>query len=230
VPVEFLSEEQVARFGRFVADPSPLELERFFHLDDEALKLLASTRREENRMEFAVQWGTVRMLGTSLDEHPTAVPRGVAVFVGEQLGIQAPESLTAYAEERPKTAYEHQWEIRREYGYRESASGVLELREFLAAWMWALEEGPRALLDRAVLWLIEQRVLLPGITVLARLVADVRAGEYERIHGLLAEAPTAGKLEGFERLLRVPKDVRTWCLISCGREGEHLGSGFPGGA
>jgi hypothetical protein len=208
VPVEFLSEEQVARFARFVADPSPLELERFFRLDDKALKLLASKRREGNRMGFAVQWGTVRMLGTFLGENPTAVPRGVAVFVGEQLGIQDPESLTAYAE-RPKTAYEHQWEIRRECGYRDFASGELELREFLAARVWALEEGPRALFDRAVLWLIEQRVLLPGITVLARLVADVRAGEHERIHGLLAEAPTAEQLEGFERLLRVPKDART---------------------
>jgi hypothetical protein len=39
VPVEFLSEEQVARFGRFVADPSPLELARFFRLDDEALSV-----------------------------------------------------------------------------------------------------------------------------------------------------------------------------------------------
>ena len=75
--------------------------------------------------------------------------------------------------------------------------------------MWALEEGPRALFDRAVLWLIEHRVLLPGITVLARLVAEVRAGEHERIHGLLADAPTAEQLEGFERLLGVPEDART---------------------
>jgi len=30
VPVEFLSEGQVARFGQFAADPSPVELERFF--------------------------------------------------------------------------------------------------------------------------------------------------------------------------------------------------------
>ena len=70
------------------------------------------------------------MLGTFLGEDPTAVPRGVAAFVGEQLGIQDPACLRAYAE-RPKTAYEHQWEIRRECGYREfacrrgGAAGVL---------------------------------------------------------------------------------------------------------
>jgi hypothetical protein len=207
VPVEFLSEEQVARFGRFVADPSLLELERCFRLNAKAIGLLGGKRRDENRLGFAVQWGTVRMLGTFLGEDPTAVPASVAAFVAEQLEIPNPVCLAAYAA-RPKTAYEHQWEIRRECGYREFAAAEFELREFLAARVWAVEEGPRALFDRAVLWLIEHRVLLPGITVLARLVAEVRSAEYERIHGLLADAPSAGQPERFEALLVVSKDAR----------------------
>jgi hypothetical protein len=40
VPVEFLSEGQVARFGQFAADPSPVELERFFRLDGDAWRLV----------------------------------------------------------------------------------------------------------------------------------------------------------------------------------------------
>jgi Domain of unknown function (DUF4158) len=150
VPVEFLSEGQVARFGRFVADPSPLELERFFRLNGAAWRLVASKRRDENRLGFAVQWGTVRMLGTFLGENPTAVPAGVVAFVCEQLGIEDPSCLGAYAE-RSKTAYEHQWEIRRERGYREFAAGEQELRAFVAARVWVCEDGPRALFDRAVL-------------------------------------------------------------------------------
>ncbi len=110
MPVEFLSEEQVARFGRFVADPSPLELERCFRLNAEALRLLKGKRGEENRLGFAVQWGTVRLLGTFLGDDPTAVPPGVPAFVAEQLGIPDPSRLQSYAE-RPKTAYEHQWEL-----------------------------------------------------------------------------------------------------------------------
>jgi Domain of unknown function (DUF4158) len=90
VPVEFLSEGQVARFGRFVADPSPLELERFFRLDGAAWRLVASKRRDENRLGFAVQWGTVRMRGTYLAENPTAVPPAVVSFVCEQLRIADP--------------------------------------------------------------------------------------------------------------------------------------------
>ena len=194
MPVEFLSEGQVARFGRFVAEPSPLELERFFRLDGDAWRLVASKRRDENRLGFAVQWGTARMLGTFLGENPTAVPAGVVSFVGERLGIEDSSCLGSYAE-RSKTAYEHQWEIRRAGGYREFAAGEQELRAFLAARAWACEDAPRALFDRAVLWLIEHRVLLPGITVLARLVAEVRARQQERVHEPLA-APVAEGLAG----------------------------------
>ena len=63
------------------------------------------------------------------------------------------------------TAYEHQWEIRRECCCREFAVGEAEVaRVRCRSRVWALEERPRALLDRAVVWLIERRVLLPAIT------------------------------------------------------------------
>ena len=228
MPVEFLSEEQVARFGRFAADPSPVELERFFRLDAGALRLLQGKRRDENRLGFAVQLGTVRMLGTFLGEDPAAVPAGVAEFVAEQLGIPDPLCLRAYAE-RPMTAYEHQWEIRRERGYREFASGEADLRAFLAARVWALEEGPRALFDRAVLWLVEHRVLLPRITVLARLVAEVRSVEHERLHRLLADAPPPEQRRRLEELLVVPDDSRRSRLDQLrGGRVNLSGRGFQG--
>ena len=126
-------------------------MERFFRLDGDARRLVAGKRRDENRLGFAVQWGTVRMLGTFLGENPTVVPPGVVAFVCEQLGIADPSCLGAYAG-RSKTAYEHQWEICRECGYREFAAGEPELRAFIAARVWACEDEPRALFDRAVLW------------------------------------------------------------------------------
>ena len=61
----------------------------------------------------------------------------------------------------------------------------------MASRVWNPVESRRALFDRAVVWMLRERVLLPGVSVLSRLVTEVRASEYERIHGLIAAAAPA---------------------------------------
>ena len=39
---------------------------------------------------------------------------------------------------------------------------------------WTTGDGPKAIFNDAVVWLLERGVLLPGVTTLARLVAQVR--------------------------------------------------------
>ncbi|MGW3360817.1 DUF4158 domain-containing protein [Streptomyces bungoensis] len=120
MPVEYLSAEQEARYGRFATEPSPGELEQFFRLDTRALELARAKRRSATRSGWAVQWGTVRMLGTFLTEDPTAVPASVVRFVAEQLGLDD-EHFAEYGT-HAQTVYEHVWEIRDTYGYRDFAA------------------------------------------------------------------------------------------------------------
>jgi len=53
VPVQV----KVGRYGRFVADPTPEELEKFFFLDEAALTEVRGKRRLHNRMGWSTQWG-----------------------------------------------------------------------------------------------------------------------------------------------------------------------------
>ncbi|MBB5775882.1 DUF4158 domain-containing protein [Nonomuraea jabiensis] len=179
MPFEFLSGEQVARYGRFPDEPSPAELEQFFRLDRAALDALATKRRPATMLGWAVQWGTVRMLGVFLTEDPLVVPPGAVAFVAEQLDLD-PACLADYGQ-RPKTAYEHAWEIRKLPGYRDFGACEAEVRQFVAARVWASVEGPRALFDRARVHLLKERILLPGISVPVRLVGEVRRAENERL-------------------------------------------------
>ncbi|WP_344315970.1 DUF4158 domain-containing protein [Acrocarpospora pleiomorpha] len=118
---------------------------------------------------WAVQWGTVRMLGVFLTEDPLAVPPGVVAFVADQLALD-PSDFAGYGQ-RQQTVYEHAWEIRELLGYRDFSAGEAEIREFVAARVWSSVEGPRALFDRARVHLLKERILLPGITVLGVPVA-----------------------------------------------------------
>ncbi|WP_147268872.1 DUF4158 domain-containing protein [Sphaerisporangium album] len=186
MPVDFLSDEQVARYLRFRPEVSVAELEQFFRLDAKALEALASKRRPATKLGWAVQWGTVRMLGAFLAEDPLDVPGQVLEFVAEQLGIDpvcAPEYLIW-----PKTAYEHAWEIRDLMELSEFSKREQEVRDYLAARVWSTIEGPRALFDRAVVHMLREGILLPaGITTLTRLISEVRRAEHARLYRTLAE-------------------------------------------
>ena len=191
VPADFLSDAQVAAYGRFAGVPSRPELERFFFLDGRGLELIAGRRGDHSRLGLAVQIGTVRYLGRFLED-PLDVPWPVVEYLAGQLGIADASCVKAYTD-RPKTAYEHAWEIRRTYGYRpfEDVEATASFRAFLEGRAWTHAEGPAALFARAVSWLRRERVVLPGVSVLTRLVSQVRDAAATRLYVMLAEAATS---------------------------------------
>ena len=196
MPVEFLGDEQVAAFGRFVGSPSERDLARLCWFDDAAVELIGRHRRDVNRLGFAVQLATVRMLGTFLAD-PTDVPAAVVAFVAEQVSVGDCSLLDGYVE-RDKARYEHQWEIAEALGYRSWSDDDAQflVRAFIASRAWTSPEGPTAVVDRAVVWLREHKVLLPGVSVLTRLVSEVRTEQADRLYReviAIAGADTAAR-------------------------------------
>jgi hypothetical protein len=185
VPVEFLTDVQAAGYGRFAGPLSRGELERWFFLDDADLAVVGRRRGDHNRLGFGVQLGTVRALGTFLTD-PLDVPVNAVDYVAVQLAVADPSVVKRYTE-RAKTRLEHQWEITTGYGYRDLAAGEAELVAWVDDRAWTSGDGPTALFDGAVAWLRARRVLLPGASALARLVARVRDAATQRLWQALAE-------------------------------------------
>ncbi|MGI5490005.1 DUF4158 domain-containing protein [Microtetraspora malaysiensis] len=156
--VEFLTDEQAARYGAFAGALERAELERFFFLDDADRELVDGKRREHNRLGFAIQLTSVRFLGRFMPD-PRQVPDEVAEYLAEQLGVADPSCLKLYGE-RDGTARTHAGEIQRAGGWRDFAEVETELREWVDARAWTTGDGPKALFDAAAGWLRERRVLL----------------------------------------------------------------------
>lgn len=206
MPVEFLTDEQAAKYAAYDGAPSRTELERFFFLDDADRALIEPKRRAHNRLGFAVQMTTVRFLGVFLDD-PADVPAEVVDYLAEQLGIEDASALKAYGE-RENTRLDHVRELRRVLEYTEFAEAEAELRAWADARAWTTGEGPKALFDAAAGWLRERRVLLPGVTTLARLVAAVREAANQRLWDTLYGLLSTGQRAVLDSLLTVPPGAR----------------------
>lgn len=181
MPVGFLSESQSREYGRFPGELTPDQLARYFHLDDADRGFVATHRGDHNRLGVAVQLGSLRMLGAFLED-PGQVPGTALSFTARQLSLSGPESLIAEYT-RSEGRWRHAPRIREHYGYRTYTDpGVgFRLNRFLYALCWTGSDRATVLFDRAVTWLLESKVLLPGPSVLERTVARVRT----RANGLV---------------------------------------------
>jgi TnpA family transposase len=207
MPVSFLTDEQQRRYGRFDGEPSADQLARYFYLDDADRELIGRRRWDHMRLGFAVQLCTVRFLGTFLDD-PTDVPCSVIGTVGMQIGVDDGDCLKRYAE--GKSRWDHAGEIRETYGYRAFSDPIVQFRlnRWLYALCWTGTDRPSVLFDRAVAWMLANKVVLPGLSKLERAVARVRSRANKRLWQRLTERVTPAQRQRLESLVVVPETGR----------------------
>lgn len=207
MPVAFLTAEQRRRYGCYVGEPSAEQLARYFHLDDRDRAELAPRRHDHTRLGFALQLCTVRFLGTFLSD-PTDVPHTVVRSLASQLDIAEPSILSRYREGEMR--HDHVHEIMQTYGYRDFTSQPAHFHflRWLYTRAWWSEERLTVLFDLAMAHLVENTILLPGVSVLERLVSSAREHASRRLWRVLSQIPTPRQVALLETLLVVPDGER----------------------
>ena len=182
-------------------------LGRVTHLSSADTDLVLRRADPPARLGFAAQLVTVRAIGTFLPD-PTAVPGPVLAAIAGQLDIDDPGALAAYRD--MPVRWRHTAEIRQACGYRDFTAqpGRFAFLMWLYRQAWVDEVGPSALFRAAHRQLLARQILLPGHSVLARLVATVRERAASRVHSRLAAAAGPELAARLEKLLLVPEGQR----------------------
>lgn len=205
-----------------MGDPSPDHLARYFHLDDTDKAFIRMHRGDHMRLGVAVQLGAIRFLGTFLDDL-CATPLRVQAFIGKQIGIKPDTKIADYQASRWR--WQHEIAIRQRYGYQAFTEPKVgfRLNRWLYALCWTGTDRPSVLFDRAVAWLLANKVVLPGLTMLERAVARVRSRANEQLWDCLTKRVTVEQRARLEALLIVPGGARISALDRL-RDGPALQS------
>ncbi len=174
MPTRHLTDAQRQGFARFDGEPSADQLARYFHLDRTDRDLIGTLRGDHNRLGFAVMLTSARFLG-AFPVSPAEIPASVLAIVIEQLALQPTTSVDAYFEGGRRIR--HLALIRTHCGFTDFGANPVarfRLTRWLYALCWSGDDRPGPLIDRAAAWLIANKVLLPGVTVVERLVGRIR--------------------------------------------------------
>lgn len=144
----------------------------YYTFSKKDLEIIKKRRREENRLGFAIQLAVLRYPGWSYT-HIKSIPDSVIQYISKQIGIN-PSSFTHYPQ-RENTLWDHLKEIRSEYDFV-----TFILKEYRMTFkhlhQLALENGDAIhLLHECIDFLRKNKIILPAITTLERMVWEARA-------------------------------------------------------
>ncbi|NJL11452.1 MAG: DUF4158 domain-containing protein [Calothrix sp. SM1_7_51] len=145
--------------------------------------------------------------------NPIDVPPGVIAYLALQLNIASTDCLPRYLE-RPTTHWEHAQIIKQYYGYREFSEQPYRWR--LQRWLyeraWVSDESPSILFDLTTARLVESKILLPGVSVLVRLISSIRERVTKRTWLMVSKLPSWEQRSQLESLLVVNEKTRQTLL------------------
>jgi TnpA family transposase len=167
----------------------------YFTFSKRDLEIVNKRRREENRLGFAVQLAVLRYPGWPYT-HIKSIPESVIHYISKQIGA-TPSSISLYPQ-RENTLWDHLKELRSEYDFvtftlREYRISLKHLHQL------AFENGDAIhLLHECIDFLRKNKIILPAITTLERMVWEARTMAEKKLFNTVSQSLTneqKGKLE-----------------------------------
>jgi TnpA family transposase len=175
---ELLTPEQRNMFMSIPDDITEHDMEIHYTFTSEDLEFINKHRRDHNRLGIALQLAVLRYPGWTLFQIKN-VPNHVLAFVSKQIKV-SPQEYIQYAQ-RVATRNEHLEELRQHYGYQNLTFRTYRMigQHTLKQ---ALENGnTNYLLQSTIEELRKQKIILPVMTTIERIVWEARNRAEEHI-------------------------------------------------
>ncbi|PEP14007.1 Tn3 family transposase [Bacillus wiedmannii] len=201
---ELLTPEQRQVFMQIPEDEWVLGTYYTFSKRD--LEIINKRRREENRLGFAVQLAILRYPGWPYT-HIKSIPDSVIHYISKQIG-STPSSLSLYPQ-RENTLWDHLKEIRNEYDYV-----TFTLKEYRMTFkhlhQLALENGDAIhLLHECIDFLRKNKIIMPAITTLERMVWEARAMAEKKLFNTFSQSLSNTQKEKLEEIIHPSESNKT---------------------
>jgi TnpA family transposase len=184
------------------------DLARHYTLGEGDLGIIRRRRREANRLGFALQLCVLRYPGRLL-RRGELIPERIVAFISRQLGI-GDDALGVYAV-RVATRYLHSSALQDLYGFRPFTGQLrAELTDTLATAAMGMTEGGM-LASAMVEEMRRRKIIIPGITVVERLCADILVEAERRALRRLSEGLSRDQVRRLDALCElIPETHRTF--------------------
>ena len=181
------------------------EVVRHYTLDAADLATIGSSRTPETRLSHALQLCCLRYPGRHL-RRGEFLPPVMLDYIAEQIGADT-EAIARFAR-RGATRYEQLAAIKQHHGYRDFTRPV---RSVLSSWAeheaLGLTDG-RVLLGRLIERMREERIVIPGITIVERLAASAMHAADGMMVAKVSSQLDGGHRHQLDALLVVKTHVR----------------------
>ncbi|WP_047981746.1 Tn3 family transposase [Ornithinibacillus contaminans] len=170
----------------------------YYTFSKQDLEVINKRRRVENRLGFAIQLAVLRYPGWPYT-HIKSIPDSVIHYISKQIGT-TPSSLSHYPQ-RENTLWDHLKEIRSEYDFV-----TFTLKEYRMTFKHlhqiALENGDAIhLLHGCIDFLRKNKIILPAITTLERIVWEAREMAEKKLFNTVSQSLTNKQKEKLEEII-----------------------------
>ncbi|WP_010268023.1 Tn3 family transposase, partial [Paenibacillus senegalensis] len=211
--IEVLTEEQRGLFKR-IPEANEEKAKQYYTFSQKQLDCIFLRRRDHNRLGFAVQLALVSYPGWPLS-HYEQIPPSTMAYIAQQIHVSA-DIFNQYARREP-TRREHLEEIRRKFGFTNfTASHHKRLVNLLYDKAWE-HDNPAELMEQAIGWLRENKIILPAISTLERIVWEAMHSVENEIYSILEGSLTEEQKLQLDAMLE-GKSSRTLAWIRDGDE------------